>query len=127
MTQAPLDIKFHQKSQYLEVIFAEHSYQFSAEFLRVYSPSAEVRGHGGGPLKLVAGKKQVRITNLKPVGHYAIQITFDDGHDSGLYTWQTFQELGAQQETLWQNYLNRLQQEHASREPNSEPKFKKIT
>ena len=114
--KAPTDIKFHQKSQKLEVVFDDISYQLSAEYLRVFSPSAEVRGHGGGPLKLVTEKKQVKIVNLTPVGHYAIQITFDDGHDTGLYTWQTFRELGDNFESNWAEYEARLAKEGGSRD-----------
>lgn len=123
----PLDIKFHQQSQILEVCFAEETFRLPAELLRVYSPSAEVRGHGGGPLKLVTGKKQVKIIGLKPVGHYALQITFDDGHDSGLYTWATLHELGSQQQQLWQSYLDRLANEGGSRDPDPDVTFKKVT
>lgn len=124
---APLDIKLHQKSQILDVLFEDAEYHFSAEFLRVYSPSAEVRGHGGGPLKLVAGKRSVKIINIKPVGHYAVQLTFDDGHDSGLYTWQTFRELGQQQPTLWQDYLTRLEHAQETRNAPGAAPFKKVT
>ncbi|NVJ59002.1 MAG: DUF971 domain-containing protein [Gammaproteobacteria bacterium] len=129
----PSDIKFHQKSQTLEVCFDNKTFTLPAEYLRVYSPSAEVRGHGGGPLKLVTGKKQIRIINLKPVGHYALQITYDDGHDSGLYTWATLYELGSQQQQLWQSYLDRLEQEGGRRDntPGEDLKpavnFKKVT
>jgi DUF971 family protein len=115
-TPPPSDIKFHQKSQLLEVVFHDCSYSLPAEYLRVFSPSAEVRGHGGGPLKLVAGKKDVKITAIEPVGHYAIKLTFDDGHDSGLYTWHTLRDLGENYQQNWQNYLQRLQQEGQSRE-----------
>jgi DUF971 family protein len=123
-TPPPSDIKFHQKSQVLEVIFDDCSYSLPAEYLRVFSPSAEVRGHGGGPLKLVAGKKDVKIIGIEPVGHYAIKLTFDDGHDSGLYTWHTLRELGENYNPNWQSYLQRLQDEGLSRE--TKPLFKKV-
>ncbi len=122
-TPPPSDIKFHQQSQQLEVVFADQSFKLSAEYLRVFSPSAEVRGHGGGPLKLVAGKKDVKIIGIEPVGHYAIKLTFDDGHDSGLYTWQTLRELGDAFEGNWQDYVQRLEAEGQTREV--KPLFKK--
>jgi len=122
---APSHIHFHQKSQLLEVTFDSETYQLSAEFLRVFSPSAEVRGHGGGPLKLVPEKRWVKITHIEPVGHYAVKLTFDDGHDSGLYTWNTLRELGREQPSLWQEYLDRLANEQLSREPKSAP-YKKV-
>lgn len=120
----PSDIKFHQKSQQLEVVFADHTFKLSAEYLRVFSPSAEVRGHGGGPLKLVPSKKDVKIIGIEPVGHYAIKLTFDDGHDSGLYTWQTLRELGEEFDQNWQEYLSRLESEGQTREV--KPLFKKV-
>lgn len=128
MTQSPpKDIKFHQKSQRLEVIFDDAQFEMTAEYLRVYSPSAEVRGHGGGPLKLVTEKKDVKIINIKPVGHYAIQLTFDDGHDSGLYTWHTLRDLGENFESNWNNYLERLENEGGSREKDApKPLYKKV-
>lgn len=120
----PSDIMFHQKSQQLEVVFADHIFKLSAEYLRVFSPSAEVRGHGGGPLKLVPGKKDVKIIGIEPVGHYAIKLTFDDGHDSGLYTWQTLRELGEEFDQNWQEYISRLESEGQTREV--KPLFKKV-
>ncbi|MCO7224512.1 gamma-butyrobetaine hydroxylase-like domain-containing protein [Pleionea sp. CnH1-48] len=125
MTEAPINIQFHQQSQILDIVYSDVSYHLSAEYLRVFSPSAEVRGHGGGPLKLIAGKKDVKIINIEPVGHYAVKLTFDDGHDSGLYTWQTFRELGEQHSDNWQHYLERLANEHLSREPNT-VQYKKL-
>lgn len=89
----------------------------SAEFLRVFSPSAEVRGHGVGNEILQVGKKQVAIIVLEPIGNYALKITFSDGHDSGLFTWDYLYYLSHQQQDLWQDYLLRLQQAGASREP----------
>ncbi len=127
VTRPPSDIKFHQKSQLLEVVFDDQTFKLSAEYLRVYSPSAEVRGHGGGPLKLVTEKKDVKITKIQPVGHYAIQITFDDGHDSGLYTWHTLRDLGAHLDTNWAQYLERLNKEGGSRiKPAPTPFYKKV-
>lgn len=88
-----------------------------AELLRVYSPSAEVRGHGADEGQLVAGKADVGITDIKAVGHYAIQLLFDDGHDSGLYTWQYLRELADNRATLWHEYLARLHAAGLTRDP----------
>jgi DUF971 family protein len=111
------EITLHAVSRTLEISFDDGArYQLPAEYLRVYSPSAEVRGHGAGQEVLQVGKRQVGITALEPVGHYALKITFDDGHDSGLYSWSYLYELGAQQTAYWQDYLNRLAAAGASRE-----------
>ena len=111
------EITLHAVSRTLEISFDDgERFQLPAEYLRVYSPSAEVRGHGAGQEVLQVGKRQVSITALEPVGHYALKITFDDGHDSGLYSWTYLYELGAQQQAYWQDYLNRLAAAGASRE-----------
>jgi DUF971 family protein len=81
------------------------SFALAAEYLRVESPSAEVRGHGGGPKQIVRGKEDVKIKALEPVGNYAVRIIFDDGHDSGLYSWDFLGKLGREQETIWAEYL----------------------
>ena len=110
-------VHYHSVSKVLDVHFDDQTIaQFSAEFLRVHSPSAEVQGHGNEPMKLVLGKQQVGINKIEPVGHYAIQITFDDGHDSGLYTWQTFRDLGDNFEKNWAEYESRLANEGGSRD-----------
>lgn len=88
-----------------------------AELLRVYSPSAEVRGHGVGQRKLQTGKKHVAITAIEPIGHYAIRLTFDDGHDSGIYTWAHLHDLGSRREHHWRQYELELQRANASRLP----------
>ena len=99
----------HQKSRILEVSFADGtSFNMSSEFLRVYSPSAEVRGHGPGQETLQIGKKDVNIDAIEPVGNYAVVLRFSDGHDTGIYSWDYLYKLGTNQETLWQDYLNRL-------------------
>lgn len=114
----PTEITLHQKSRTLEVTFDDGArYTLPAEFLRVYSPSAEVRGHGEGQEVLQVGKRNVGISGIEPVGQYAIKITFDDGHDSGLYSWDYLYGLGRDQEILWHNYLSRLEKAGASREP----------
>jgi len=114
----PTEIKLHQKSRQMEISFADGKrFELSYEFLRVYSPSAEVRGHGPGQEVLQAGKKDIEITTLEPVGSYAVQPRFSDGHDSGLYSWDYLYELGCDRDQLWQQYLQRLQAAGASREP----------
>lgn len=104
----PTEITLHKQSRALGLAYGEQHYQLSAEYLRVYSPSAEVRGHGRGQETLQTGKEQVAITAIEPVGHYAIKIFFDDGHDTGLYSWDYLHNLATQQKSLWQDYLNRL-------------------
>jgi DUF971 family protein len=114
----PTEIKLHQSSCILEVSFNDGaSFRLSCEFLRVHSPSAEVRGHGPGQEVLQAGKRDVAITAIEPVGVYAVKLVFSDGHDTGLYTWEYLYQLGRDQERLWQQYLHRLQQAGASRDP----------
>lgn len=101
----------------LEVTFAELAYQFSAEFLRTHSPSAEVTGHGSDQPAAVHGKMHVRIDRIQPVGNYGIQVYFDDGHHSGIFSWQYFADLGEKQEKYWQHYLERLKQQRQHRDP----------
>ncbi|MHC9511520.1 gamma-butyrobetaine hydroxylase family protein [Kangiella sp. M94] len=113
--QIPTAIKLHQKSQQLEVAFPGNTYLLPYEYLRVFSPSAEVRGHGNQEMTLIGGKKNVQVTDIEAVGQYAIKLTFDDGHDSGLYTWQTLYELGRDYHQNWPKYLNKLQAAGLSR------------
>ena len=116
-TLSPTEIKLHQKSRVLEIAFADGKrYTLPFEFLRVYSPSAEVRGHGPGQEVLQVGKKDVEITQVEPVGSYAVQLVFSDGHDSGLYSWDYLYNLGVNQDSMWTHYLERLQAAGASRE-----------
>jgi len=104
----PTQIKLHKASRRLEVAFDDgQRYQLPAEYLRVFSPSAEVRGHGG-PMILVVDKQEVGIAKVEPVGNYAVRLVFDDGHDTGLYTWKVLRELGEAQAGNWQAYLDRL-------------------
>jgi DUF971 family protein len=118
MSAQPTEIKLHQQSRMLEIAFDDgFTFQLSYEFLRVYSPSADVAGHGPGQEVLQVGKKDVGISELVPVGSYAVQINFDDGHDTGLYTWENLYRLGKNQAALWQDYLDRLAAAGASREP----------
>jgi len=108
-TPRPNDIKLHQKSRVLEVSFdGGETYSLPCEYLRVYSPSAEVRGHGPGQEVLQLGKEQVNISSIEPVGNYAIQLHFDDGHNTGIYSWDTLYHLGKHHEELWQEYLDKL-------------------
>ena len=107
----PTDINLHQKSHVLEISFEDgKTFSLPCEYLRVYSPSAEVRGHGPGQEVLQVGKENVNIENIEPVGNYAIQLYFDDGHSTGIYSWETLYALGANYDALWQEYLDRLQQ-----------------
>jgi DUF971 family protein len=117
-TPRPTEIKLHQKSRILEISFSDgKTFQFSCEFLRVYSPSAEVRGHGPGQEVLQTGKKEVSISHIEPVGNYAIQLNFSDGHNTGLYSWDLLYDYGVHQEEMWQWYLRRMEEAGASREP----------
>jgi DUF971 family protein len=116
-TPLPTEIKLHQKSNELEVSFNDGAhFRFTCEFLRVYSPSAEVRGHGPGQEVLQIGKKNVGISAIDPVGNYAVKLRFTDGHDTGIYSWDYFHELGTNQDALMKQYLARLQAAGASRE-----------
>ena len=118
MSEQPTEIKLHQQSRFLEITFSDDvCYKLPFEYLRVYSPSADVSGHGPGQAVLQIGKKNVGVTALVPVGSYAVQIDFDDGHDTGLYTWEYLYKLGKNQPALWQDYLDRLAAAGASREP----------
>jgi DUF971 family protein len=114
----PTDIRLHQKSRVLEVAFDDGSrFEFPCEFLRVFSPSAEVQGHGPGQERLQWGKKNVNITSVQPVGNYAVQLYFDDGHDTGIYSWDLLYRFGANQDEMWQDYLAQVEQAGVSREP----------
>ena len=116
-TPIPTEITLHQKSHMLEIAFDDGGrYMLPAEFLRVWSPSAEVRGHGPGQETLQTGKRNVEITALEAVGNYAVKPTFSDGHDTGIYSWDVLHHLGANQEALWADYLQRLEDAGASRD-----------
>lgn len=106
---SPENITVHGQSRLLEISFADGAtFRIPFELLRVYSPSAEVQGHGPGQETLQTGKRDVTLTALEPVGNYAVQPTFSDGHNTGLYTWEYLYFLGAQQDQLWQDYEARL-------------------
>ena len=104
----PLEIKLRTRSRLLEVAFDDGSrYELPFEYLRVHSPSAEVKGHGPGQEVLVLGKESVGIVAVEPVGQYAVKLVFDDGHDTGLFTWKYLRELGQEQAANWAKYLKR--------------------
>lgn len=114
---APTELKLRNKSRVLEIAWADGArYELGFEYLRVYSPSAEVRGHGPGQERLQTGKENVTIKAIAPVGHYAVRLFFDDGHDTGLYNWDYLRELGENAEKNWQDYLDRLEAAGYARE-----------
>ncbi len=117
-TPQPTAITLHQQSRMLELAFDDgRAFTLPYEFLRVHSPSAEVRGHGPGQETLQVGKRDVTIAEVEPVGHYAIKPVFSDGHESGIYSWDYLYELGIRQDELWHQYLERLAREGGSRDP----------
>jgi DUF971 family protein len=119
-TQAhkPIEIRLKREEKALEVDFDDgHKFSFPAEFLRVESPSAEVQGHGPGQKTLVAGRRHVGIMEVTPVGNYAVCLKFDDLHDTGIYTWNTFYQYGLEQDAMWSEYLAALDEAGLSRDP----------
>lgn len=115
---APTEIRLRKKSRLLAIGFSDGSeFELPFEFLRVFSPSAEVRGHGPGQEVLQTGKENVDVTALQPMGRYALRIVFDDGHDTGLYSWKYLYELGTGQDALWEDYLDRLAAAGYARKP----------
>jgi len=113
----PSKIHYHKKARELELTYADgNSHRLAVEYLRVFSPSAEVRGHHPSQAVLQVGKKDVGLKNIEPVGRYAVKLAFDDGHDSGLYSWEYLYELIQNQDANWADYLARLEQAGASRE-----------
>lgn len=109
MSETPTEIRLQKGSRSLRVSFADGAvFDLPFEYLRVYSPSAEVKGHGPGQEVLQTGKEDVVISGIEPVGHYAVRLLFDDGHDSGLFTWKYLRELGSEHEARWADYLDRL-------------------
>jgi len=116
-TPKPTELTVHQASRVLEIAFDDgRRFRIPFELLRVYSPSAEVQGHGPGQEVLQTGKRGVDIVALEPVGHYAVQPTFSDGHDTGIYSWDLLYRLGAEQATLWARYETRLAEAGVSRD-----------
>ncbi|TDR73515.1 gamma-butyrobetaine hydroxylase-like domain-containing protein [Paludibacterium purpuratum] len=113
----PVELCLHTRTRVLEISFDDGAhFELPSEYLRVYSPSAEVRGHGVGQEVLQTGKRDVAIVAIDPVGQYAVKLVFDDGHDSGLYSWAYLYELGSKQSENWQHYLDRLAAAGASRD-----------
>jgi DUF971 family protein len=114
----PTEITLHQKSNRLDVAFDDgRRFEMPCEYLRVFSPSAEVRGHGPGQEVLQVGKRDVGIAAVEPVGVYAVKLAFTDGHDTGIYSWEYLYDLGTKQESNWKAYLARLEQAGKSRDP----------
>lgn len=114
----PLEIRLKRAEKRVEVDFdTDETFSYSAEYLRVESPSAEVQGHGAEEKKTIAGRKYVGITNIEPVGNYAVRIIFDDLHDTGLYSWSYLYKLGKEQDRIWAEYLAKLSEKGLSREP----------
>ena len=114
----PTEIRLKKEPRLLVISFDDGSiFEYTCEYLRVHSPSAEVRGHGPGQETLQHGKESVAIVNIEPVGHYAVRLVFDDGHDSGLYSWEYLYELGATYDDRWQDYLARLEAGGHKRKP----------
>ncbi|ANG61338.1 1-(5-phosphoribosyl)-5-((5-phosphoribosylamino)methylideneamino)imidazole-4-carboxamide isomerase [Marinobacterium aestuarii] len=118
MNEVPLpsDIRLHLKSRTLELVYPDGSFELTAEYLRVHSPSAEVRGHGIGQGVLQTGKKLVGLKQVVPAGNYALKIVFDDGHDSGLFTWEYLYDLAHDYDRYWNDYLRQLEAAGASRD-----------
>jgi DUF971 family protein len=116
-TPRPTEINLHQKSRVLDVVFDDgRQFSLPCEYLRAFSPSAEVRGHGPGQEVLQTGKREVGIRAVEPVGVYAVKFVFSDGHDTGIYSWDYLYELGVKQESNWKSYLARLEQAGKSRD-----------
>jgi DUF971 family protein len=117
MSLVPTALKLHRQSRILEVGYADgNRYELPFEYLRVFSPSAEVRGHGANEPVLVGGKRNVAVMAVEPVGRYAVRLRFSDGHDTGLYSWDVLQELGDKQNEWWARYLQRLDEHGMSRD-----------
>jgi len=114
----PTEIRLHRRSRELGLVYADgRSVRIPCELLRVFSPSAEVRGHSPDERKLVTGKKYVNIESIEPIGNYAIKIVFDDGHDTGIFSWDYLEEVGAQQAEFWKRYLDEVKIANSSRLP----------
>ena len=118
LNKTPTEVKLRKQSNTLELSYSDGSQlEFSSEFLRVHSPSAEVRGHGNGQEVLQTGKRNVRLRNLEPVGNYAVKLEFDDGHNTGIFSWDYLVSIGRDKKKLWEDYLLRLQQAGKTRDP----------
>ena len=115
MNHIPNEIKLHSKSRVLEISFEEERFMLPCEYLRVYSPSAEVKGHGPGQEVLQIGKESVNIVSIQPIGNYAVQFVYSDSHNSGIYSWDYLYELGHKRQEKWQDYLQRLKDNNTER------------
>lgn len=123
MKRTPSDIRLHKKSRMLEITFDDVCFQLPCEYLRVHSPSAEVKGHGPGQEVLQTDKEKVNIVAIEPVGHYAVRLIFSDAHNSGIYSWDILYDLGQQRQNLWQDYLQRLADAGVQREAQEHDKY----
>ena len=123
MKRTPTDIRLHSKSKLLEVVFDDETFMLPCEYLRVNSPSAEVKGHGPGQEVLQLSKENVNIVSIEPVGNYAVRLIYTDSHNSGLYTWDYLYELGQNRLNIWQAYLAQLQDAGHSRLPQTNDKY----
>ncbi len=118
----PTEIRLHQTSNILELCFEDGShFELTCEFLRVHSPSAEVRGHGVGQEVLQSGKAGVKIDSIEPIGNYAVRLVFDDGHATGIYSWDLLHRFGSEQEVMWTRYLDKLKASGKHRDPEPNP------
>jgi DUF971 family protein len=115
-TPIPTGVVLHSKSRVLELQYEKESYRVPFELLRVYSPSAEVQGHGPGQETLQTGKREVTIIAIEPVGHYALQLNFSDGHNTGIYSWDILHDLATRQDQLWRDYFAKLEAAGVSRD-----------
>ena len=115
-TPIPTEVRLHKKSRTLELVYDDQRYSLDVEYLRVFTPSAEARGHGPGQEVLQTGKRHVDIEGIEPVGTYALRLIFSDGHDSGLYSWDLLHNLAVHHDALWQEYLQQLEQRGLSRD-----------
>lgn len=120
-TPIPDEVKLHRVSRVLELVYGDQVYRLPAEYLRVFTPSAEARGHAPGQEVLQTGKRLVEITGVEPVGSYALKLVFSDGHDSGLYSWDILHNLAVHEDALWQTYLDQLAQQDGSRDIDTSP------
>ena len=123
MNKTPTDIRLHSKSRLLEIVFDDQIFMLPCEYLRVNSPSAEVKGHGPGQEVLQLNKEDVNIVAIEPVGHYAVRLVYSDSHSSGLYTWDYLRDLGMNRYCKWQDYLGLLKAAGESREPQQNDQY----
>jgi len=123
MKHLPTDIRLHSKSKLLEIAFEDETFTLPCEYLRVHSPSAEVKGHGPGQEVLQLNKEDVNIVAIEPVGQYAVRLIFSDSHNSGLYSWDILYDLGSNRKIYWQKYLSRLTDANIYREHQGTDKY----